>query len=179
MDLEMTGLEPSRDRILEIACLVTDSNLEIIAEGPELVLFQPEEVLAGMDEWNQSHHGASGLIDRVRASTVGETDAEALVLEFLGRHCHPGKSPLCGNSIWQDRRFLDKYMPTLNAFCHYRIVDISSIKELSRRWYPKLPDFRKSEAHRALADIRESVEELKHYRTTVFRASDVETGMPF
>ncbi len=178
MDLEMTGLEPSRDRILEIACLVTDGNLEILAEGPELVISQPEEILAGMDAWNQSHHGASGLIERVRASACTEAEAENQVLEFLRLHCNPGKSPLCGNSIWQDRRFLDKYMPTLNAFCHYRIVDISSIKELSKRWYPKLPEMPKSETHRALADIRESVEELKHYRTAVFRSSDPQTGLP-
>ena len=169
IDMEMTGLDPDRDRILEIAVLITDPDLNILAEGPNLAVFQPEETLAGMDEWNRTHHGKSGLLDRVRASTVSTGDAEAEVLAFCARHLAPKSSPLCGNSVWQDRRFLMRHMPALNDFFHYRIVDVSTLKELTRRWYPQVPAFQKSESHLALADIRESVGELRHYREHVFR----------
>ena len=138
MDMEMTGLDPDRDRILEIAVLVTDPRLNIVAEGPNLAVFQPEEVLQGMDEWNQTHHGQSGLLDRVRASAESVRSAEEKVLAFCARTCQPKASPLCGNSVWQDRRFLDRHMPALNAFFHYRIIDVSSVKELAFRWYPQL-----------------------------------------
>lgn len=169
IDMEMTGLDPERDRILEIAVLVTDADLNILAEGPNLAVFQPEEVLAGMDEWNQTHHGNSGLLDRVRASAETVALAEAKVLAFCSQHLKPKVSPLCGNSIGQDRRFLTRYMPALNDFFHYRNVDVSTVKELVRRWYPSLPAFQKGESHLALADIRESVGELRHYREHVFR----------
>ncbi len=171
IDMEMTGLDPDRDCIIEIATIVTDSNLDVIAEGPELVIHQSDDVLEGMDDWNREHHGASGLIERVRASTVTEQQAEELTLRFLERHCEPGTSPLAGNSVWQDRRFLRRYMPSLDAFLHYRIVDVSTIKELVQRWYPEVYERTpvKQTAHRALLDIRESIEELRFYRDTVFR----------
>lgn len=168
VDLEMTGLDPSKDQILEIATLVTDSELNIIAEGPNLAVFQPEEVLALMDEWNQTHHGGSGLLDRVRASRESVASAERRTLEFVALHCKAKTSPLCGNSVWQDRRFLDRWMPDLNNHFHYRIIDVSSVKELARRWYPELPPLAKKESHQALADIRESLEELRYYRRSIF-----------
>jgi oligoribonuclease len=168
VDMEMTGLDPVKDRILEIATLVTDKELNIVAEGPNLAIFQPAEVLQGMDEWNQTHHGQSGLLDRVRASGESLESAEQKTLAFVAAHCKPRGSPLCGNSVWQDRRFLDRYMPALNQFFHYRIIDVSSIKELAARWYPQLPPIKKKESHLALADIRESVEELKYYRRSFF-----------
>lgn len=169
MDLEMSGLDPDTCRILEIATLVTDHNLEILAEGPELVVHQPDAVLDAMDEWCTTHHGQSGLTDAVKASKVSQDDAEQQTLAFLKAHTPAGASPLCGNSIWQDRRFLAKHMPTLEGYLHYRLVDVSTIKELSRRWYPDQPAFRKGEAHRALDDIRESIAELRHYREHLFR----------
>lgn len=169
IDMEMTGLDPEKDRILEIAVLVTDPDLNILAEGPNLAVFQPEEVLAGMDEWNRTHHGRSGLLDRVRGSAETVELAESKVLAFCARHLPPKTSPLCGNSIGQDRRFLVRYMPALHDFFHYRNVDVSTVKELVRRWYPSLPTFQKAENHLALADIRESVGELRHYREHVFR----------
>lgn len=171
MDMEMTGLDSSRDRILEIASLVTDSELNILAEGPNLAVFQPEDVLQAMDEWNQTHHGRSGLLDRVRASQETLETAERKTLEFVAAHCKAKTSPLCGNSIWQDRRFLDRWMPALNGFFHYRIIDVSSIKELARRWYPQLQPLAKKETHLALADIRESLEELRYYRRSIFLPS--------
>jgi oligoribonuclease len=174
VDMEMTGLDPQRDRILEIATLVTDSELNILAEGPNLAVHQPEDVLAAMDEWNQTHHGKSGLIERVRASTETEATAEEKTLAFLAGYCQAKASPLCGNSVWQDRRFLDRYMQALNGFCHYRIIDVSSIKELAKRWYPKMPPLKKAESHQALADIRESLEELRHYRLHCFQLSKPE-----
>jgi oligoribonuclease len=171
MDLEMTGLDPDRERIIEIAVLVTDAQLEIKAEGPDLVIHQPETLLSQMDGWNQKHHAASGLLERVRASTVTEADAEAAVLGFLREHVPERSVPLAGNSIHQDRRFLRRYMPSVEAYLHYRNLDVSTIKELARRWYPeiyaKAPDKRGS--HRALDDIRESIAELRYYRTQVFR----------
>ena len=168
IDMEMTGLDPNRDQILEIAVLVTDSQLNVLAEGPNLAVFQPEEVLKGMDEWNQTHHSQSGLLDRVRASSESVKSAEEKALAFCALHIKPRAAPLCGNSVWQDRRFLDKHMPALNTFFHYRIIDVSSVKELALRWYPQLAPFKKSEAHLALADIRESVAELRYYRENCF-----------
>jgi oligoribonuclease len=170
IDLEMTGLNPDADVILEIATVVTDSELNIVAEGPVFAISAPPEILAGMDDWNQKQHRKSGLLDRVLASTETMESAERKTLEFLALHLPPGKVPLCGNSIWQDRRFLARHMPALEKFFHYRIVDISSFKELAKRWYPGMPVFKKGEAHLALADILESIEELRHYRTHVFTA---------
>lgn len=176
MDLEMTGLEPETDRIIELAVLVTDSELNIVAEGPEIVVHQSDEVLDAMDEWNTTHHGQSGLTKKVRASTVSEADAEAQVLAFLAEHCAPGKCPLAGNSIHQDKRFIARYMKKLDGFLHYRLVDVSTLKELGRRWYPgeyaKRP--KKMGAHRALDDIRESIAELKYYREAMFKAPSAE-----
>ena len=171
MDLEMSGLDPDTCQILEIATLITDGDLNIIAEGPDIVVHQPDEVLAAMDAWCTQQHGASGLTAQVKASTVSLAEAEALTLEFLRAHCSPGKSPLCGNSIGHDRRFLLRYMPQVAGFLHYRIVDVSSIKELTRRWYPTLAAPHKGETHRALDDIRESIAELRYYRERVFRPS--------
>ncbi|MBX3247682.1 MAG: oligoribonuclease [Myxococcales bacterium] len=171
IDMEMSGLDAERERILEIAVLVTDGELEVIAEGPSLVVHQSDEVLAGMDEWNTKHHGDSGLTERVRASTVTETEAEAQVLAFLSEHCAPKSAPLAGNSVHQDRRFLRRYMPKLDDFLHYRIVDVSTIKELGSRWYPREYDGRpnKRAQHRAMDDIRESLEELRYYRQAFFK----------
>ena len=170
MDLEMTGLDPDRERIIEIATIVTDSDLEVVAEGPVLAVRQPEALLAAMDEWNQSHHSASGLLDRVRRDGVAEREAEAVTLAFLEQHVEKKRSPLCGNTIWQDRRFLSRYMPTLEDYLHYRMVDVSSIKELVQRWRPDLMSgFSKNNEHTALADIRESIAELRYYREHFLR----------
>lgn len=169
LDMEMTGLDPDVDHVLEIATLVTNAELEILAEGPDLVVHQPDEVLDGMSEWCIEHHGESGLTAACRASTISLAEAERLTLEFLAGYCEPGKSPLSGNSIGQDRRFMAKHMPALERFVHYRNVDVSTIKELCRRWYPGLPAYPKGEAHRALDDIRESLGELRYYRQRVFR----------
>lgn len=169
IDMEMTGLEPEVDAILEIASLVTDNNLNIIAEGPVLAVHQDEEVLARMDDWNVEHHTESGLVERVRRSPVSVAEAQALTLGFVQRHAEEHSAPLCGNTVWQDRRFLKRYMPTLEDWLHYRIVDVSTVKELARRWKPELVDrFKKRNTHRALDDIRESVAELKHYRDAFF-----------
>lgn len=164
----MTGLDPSTDLILEIATLVTDAHLNILAEGPNLAIRQPEQVLAAMDEWNRTHHGQSGLLDRVRASEETVESAERKTLEFLAAWVPPKTSPLCGNSVCQDRRFIDRFMPNLKSFLHYRLIDVSTVKELALRWYPQLPPVKKKETHLALADIRESVDELKRYRASVF-----------
>ena len=165
MDLEMTGLDPERDVILEIATIVTDADLALVAEGPALAIHQSGDALATMDEWNIKHHTASGLLDRVRQSPVSLLEAEAATLAFVERHCASQTAPLCGNSIWQDRRFLARHMPTLNDYLHYRIVDVSTVKELARRWRPALvAGLRKRGTHRALDDIRESIAELRHYR---------------
>lgn len=170
LDLEMTGLEPSRDRIIEIATLVTDTHLEVLAEGPVIAIHQPEAVLAAMDAWNQEHHGASGLLERVRASDRDEGLAELETLDFLASWVPAGKSPLCGNSICQDRRFLAGSMSKLEAWFHYRNLDVSSIKILAQRWAPAVADsFKKQSAHRALDDIRESIAELRHYREHLLR----------
>ncbi len=170
IDLEMTGLDPDRDRILEIATLVTDVQLNELATGPVLAIHQPESVLAAMDEWNQTHHGASGLLERVRKSTVDERQAEAETLAFLRRWVPEGASPMCGNSICQDRRFLYRHMPRLEAYFHYRNLDVSTLKELARRWAPEVAaGVKKQGAHLALDDIRESVEELRYYRAHLLR----------
>jgi oligoribonuclease len=166
IDLEMTGLLPDSDRIIEIAVVVTDAQLSLRVEGPVLAIHQSDAVLDGMDNWNKGTHGKSGLTERVRASTIDEAAAEAQVIEFLKTYVPKGKSPMCGNSICQDRRFLARTMPTLEAFFHYRNLDVSTLKELARRWKPEVLDgFKKAQAHTALADIHESIDELLHYRT--------------
>lgn len=165
MDLEMTGLDPELDRIIEMAVIVTDAELNVVAEGPVIAVHQPERVLGLMDDWNQKTHGESGLIERVRQSTVSEIEAEQQMLDFLATHVAPGSSPLCGNSIGQDRRFLVRYMKALEDFFHYRNLDVSTLKELARRWNPAVAkSFNKKGSHQALDDVRESIEELKHYR---------------
>jgi oligoribonuclease len=167
IDMEMTGLQPDSDRIIEIAMLVTDSQLGVIATGPVLVVHQPAEVLAAMDSWNKSTHAKTGLIERVRASDLTEAQAELQALEFLAAHVPASTSPMCGNSICQDRRFLARWMPRLEAYFHYRNLDVSTLKELVRRWKPELKGFSKEGKHEALADILESLEELRFYRKTV------------
>jgi oligoribonuclease len=169
LDMEMTGLDPDTEHVLEIATIVTDAQLEILAEGPDLVIHLSDEILDGMGEWCREHHGQSGLTAASRASTISLAEAERLTLEFLADHCMPGLSPLCGNSIGQDRRFIVRHMPALDRFVHYRSVDVTSIKELAQRWYPALPGYAKAEAHRALDDIRESLGELRYYRQQVFK----------
>lgn len=170
IDLEMTGLEPDRDTIIEIATVVTDSQLAVVAEGPVLAIHQPDSILEGMDEWNIQHHGASGLIERVRQSEVTMAEAERQTLAFVRQFVPPRASPMCGNSICQDRRFLARWMPELERFFHYRNLDVSTIKELARRWYPDVAmGVVKQGRHEALADIRESIEELIYYREQLFR----------
>jgi oligoribonuclease len=165
IDLEMTGLNPDTDLIIEIATVITDKDLNILGHGPALAINQPDNALMEMDDWNQKHHGESGLIDRVRASMIGPQDAEQLTLEFLRKWVPEGASPMCGNTIGQDRRFLVKYMPKLEAYFHYRSIDVSTLKELAARWAPKIKDgFRKETKHEAMADIIESIEELRYYR---------------
>lgn len=166
LDLEMTGLSPFTDRIIEIAVVVTDPLLEVRIEGPVFAVHQSDAALNAMDAWNKGTHGKSGLIDRVRASVIDEAEAERQVMEFLKAYVPAGKSPMCGNSICQDRRFLAKDMPKLEAFFHYRNLDVSTLKELARRWKPAILDgFKKAQAHTAMADIHESIEELAYYRT--------------
>lgn len=166
IDLEMTGLDPDRDRILEIATLVTDNDLSPIAEGPVIAIHCPEHILAGLDDWNREHHGKSGLLDRVRASPWDEAQAEQETLDFLARHVPPGQSPMCGNSVCQDRRFLARSMPRLEAYFHYRSLDVSTLKILAQRWAPHVAEaVKKSSRHLALDDIKESIAELRHYRT--------------
>jgi oligoribonuclease len=165
IDLEMTGLLPDSDRIIEVAVVVTDPQVSVRVEGPVIAVHQSDAVLGAMDAWNTGTHGRSGLTERVRASTVGEAAAEAQVIEFLKRYVPKGKSPMCGNSICQDRRFLARTMPALEAFFHYRNLDVSTLKELARRWSPAVMEsFKKAQAHTALADIHESIDELLHYR---------------
>jgi len=169
MDLEMTGLDPESEVIIEIATLVTDAQLNLLAEGPCLAIHQSNEILSRMDEWNTTHHGASGLTQRVKESTISETVAEQITLDFIKQYCPKGKSPLCGNSIAQDRRFLSRYMKKLHDYLHYRSIDVTTIKELVRRWYPNGPKFpKKSEAHLASIDVRESLQELEFYRKHYF-----------
>ena len=170
IDLEMTGLDPVRDHVIEIATIVTDSALNVLAEGPVIAVHRSEAELAGMDEWNRTTHGTSGLLERVRASRVSAADAEAQTLAFLAQHADSGASPMCGNSICQDRRFLAREMPVLEKFFHYRNLDVSTVKELARRWAPDvLAGVQKSSTHAALDDVRESIEELAHYRRVFFR----------
>lgn len=169
IDLEMTGLEPARDTIIEIATIVTDAHLQEAVEGPVFAIHQPEVVLAMMDEWNTRQHAESGLVGRVRASNARLADAEAATLEFLAQYVPPKASPMCGNSICQDRRFLVRYMPRLAEFFHYRNLDVSTLKELQRRWAKDLPAFSKRSSHLALDDIRDSIAELRHYRSTFLR----------
>lgn len=165
IDMEMSGLNPDSDRVLELAAVVTDAALTVIAEGPVLVLHQAERVLAGMDSWNTATHGRSGLTRKVRDSLLDEPGAEQAMLEFLFRHVPAGKSPMCGNSICQDRRFMARWLPRLEAFFHYRNVDVSTLKELGRRWAPEVVrSFDKRSRHEALSDIYESIDELRHYR---------------
>lgn len=169
IDLEMTGLDPERDTILEMALIVTTPTLDESVEGPVLAIHQPEVVLSMMDAWNTRQHGQSGLADRVRASGVRLTEAENEALAFLARYLPAGASPMCGNSICQDRRFLYRHMPRLAAYFHYRNLDVSTLKELQRRWAPGLPEFTKQSTHLALEDIRDSIAELAHYRTHLLR----------
>ena len=165
LDMEMSGLQPDSDRILELAAVVTDAQLNVLAESPVLVVHQSDAVLDGMDAWNKGTHGRSGLIDKVKASTLDEEAATDAMLAFLKEHVPAGKSPMCGNSICQDRRFMARYMPRLEQFFHYRNLDVSVFKELSRRWRPDIyAGFKKASRHEALADIYESIDELKYYR---------------
>jgi oligoribonuclease len=169
IDLEMTGLKPDSDAIIEIATVVTDRELAIVADGPVLAIHQSEEVLAKMDDWNQRQHGSSGLLARVRASRVTVAEAQQRTLEFLSALVDGGSSPMCGNSICQDRRFLARWMPDLERFFHYRNLDVSTLKELARRWAPGVAEgFAKQGTHLAQADIHESIRELRHYRTRLF-----------
>jgi len=171
IDMEMSGLVPERDRILEVAMVVTDSELNVIAEAPVLVLHQPDEVLDAMDSWNRSTHGKSGLVDKVRASRLTEAEAEARLIEFLKPIVPERVAPLCGNTVHQDRRFMALYLPAFDAYLHYRIVDVSTLKELAKRWYPEvLAGVAKEGRHEALADIQESIEELRHYRRVFLRS---------
>ncbi len=172
IDLEMTGLDTVSDHIIEIATIVTDGMLNVVAEGPVIAIHQPDAVLAGMDEWNRTTHGASGLIHRVRSSRVTAAKAELATLEFLEAHAQAGASPMCGNSICQDRRFLAREMPTLEKFFHYRNLDVSTVKELARRWAPSvLAGVEKASTHLAQDDIRESIKELDHYRRHFLRVA--------
>ncbi|MEO8249750.1 MAG: oligoribonuclease [Burkholderiales bacterium] len=177
IDCEMTGLEPEVDRLIEIAVVVTGPNLTPRIEGPVLVIHQSDEQLAKMDNWNTNTHGASGLTAKVKASILGEAAAEQQLIDFLSKYVPKGASPMCGNSIGQDRRFLVKYMPRLEAFFHYRNLDVSTLKELAKRWRPEVAaSFKKQQKHTALADAHESIEELVHYREHFLRLSDPATG---
>ncbi len=170
VDMEMTGLDPARDRIIELALVITDNLLETVAEAPVWVVHQPEQVLEGMDAWNKGTHGRSGLLDKVRASTKNELIVQEEARAFLAEWIPAGESPMCGNSICQDRRFMVNYMPELERYFHYRNLDVSTLKELSRRWKPQVYSaFKKSGKHEALADIHESIEELRHYRAHVLK----------
>jgi oligoribonuclease len=171
IDMEMSGLVPDRDRILEVAMVVTDSELNTIAEAPVFVVHQPDSVLDAMDSWNKSTHGRSGLIDKVRAATFTEAEVEGRLLEFLKPIVGAGLAPLAGNTVHQDRRFMARYMPAFDAYLHYRIVDVSTLKELAKRWNPEaMAGFTKEGKHEALADVYESIEELKHYRKQFLNA---------
>ena len=173
IDLEMTGLEPDKERIIEVATLITDAQLNIVAEGPVIAVKQPDSLLAGMDDWNQKTHGESGLVARVKASTIETKEAERQTLDFLRQYVVAGSSPMCGNSIHQDRRFLEREMPDLWAFFHYRNLDVSTVKELAKRWNPgALVGFKKQNAHLAMDDIKESIAELAHYRRTFLRIEE-------
>lgn len=168
IDLEMTGLDTRTDRIIEIATVITDSELNIVAEGPVLAIHQDAAVLKAMDDWNKNQHSKSGLLERVRASRIDEREAELQTLAFLCQYVPKGKSPMCGNSVCQDRRFLHRCMPGLEAYFHYRHLDVSTLKELARRWYPGIKGFNKTASHLALDDVRDSINELRYYREHVF-----------
>lgn len=169
IDMEMTGLDPEKEKIIEIATIVTDSQLNIIAEGPVFAVHQSDELLGLMDNWNTKQHNASGLVRRVRESSITAAQAESATIEFLKQHVQQGKSPMCGNSVHQDRRFLCRYMPALESFFHYRLIDVSTIKELALRWAPRVySGIQKESKHLALSDIRDSIEELKYYRQHLF-----------
>lgn len=173
IDLEMTGLDPDKDRIIEIATVVTNSNLEIIAEGPVFAVKQTDEALAGMDDWNTKQHTKSGLVERVKHHSVSEAEAEVATVEFLKQYVQIGKSPMCGNSICQDRRFLWRYMPQLEACFHYRNLDVSTVKELAKRWKPTImKGYKKKSKHQALSDIMDSIQELKYYRQHFIKLED-------
>lgn len=177
IDLEMTGLDTARDRVIEIATVVTDKQLNVLAEGPVIAIHQDDDTLAAMDEWNTRQHGKSGLTERVRASRVSEREAELATLTFLSRHAEPGASPMCGNSICQDRRFLARLMPRLEAFFHYRNLDVSTLKILAGLWAPEvLAEVAKESAHLALSDIRDSIAELRHYRAKLLRPASELSG---
>ena len=170
VDLEMTGLDPDSDKVIEIATIVTDAELEILEEGPVMAIHQSDETLAGMDEWNTTHHTRSGLVARVRESDINEEEASARTIEFLSSWVESGASPMCGNSICQDRRFMARHMPALETYFHYRNLDVSTIKELAKRWAPDVAKgFKKHSAHLALSDIRDSINELRHYREHFFK----------
>jgi oligoribonuclease len=170
IDMEMTGLDPDNDRIIEVALVVTDKELNVVAEGPVLVVHQPDVVLDAMDNWNKGTHGKSGLIDKVKASLLTDSDVEDAMIHFLKQHVPARTSPMCGNSICQDRRFLARWMPKLEAYFHYRNLDVSTLKELAKRWKPGIMDgFKKANSHTALADIMESIEEMKYYREHFIR----------
>jgi oligoribonuclease len=173
LDMEMTGLSPENDRIIEVAMVVTDADLNVLAESPVLVIHQSDELLDGMDAWNKGTHGRSGLIDKVKQSTLDEAAAQQQLLAFLAPHVPAGKSPMCGNSICQDRRFMARYMPDLEKYFHYRNLDVSVFKELARRWRPAVYNgFKKESRHEALADIYESIDELKYYREHFIKLQD-------
>jgi oligoribonuclease len=172
IDLEMTGLDPTKDRIIEIATVVTDTNLMVLAEGPVFAIHQSNKLLEQMDEWNTRQHYSSGLVSRVQASTVTEEEAQAETIAFLQNYVSQGKSPMCGNSIWQDRRFLTRYMPALEQYFHYRMIDVSTLKELALRWYPRIYNsIQKESRHLALDDVHDSIAELRYYREKLFPAS--------
>jgi oligoribonuclease len=177
LDMEMTGLNPEVERIIEVAVVVTEPDLTIVAEGPVLVIHQSDDILNAMDKWNKGTHGKSGLIDKVKASTLTEAQAEDELIAFLKQHVPAGKSPLCGNTVSQDRRFMYKYMPKFEQFFHYRTIDVSTLKELARRWRPELlKGFEKRSKHEALADIHESIDELKYYREHFINLPDTLVG---
>ena len=169
IDLEMTGLDPENQVIVEIASVVTDDQLNVIGEGPDMAIRHSSSILSRMEPWSLKHHTESGLLERIKASPYACKNAEEETLRFISRYCKEGASPMCGNTIGQDRRFLVKHMPTLEKFFHYRNIDVSSVKELVKRWYPALPSFTKKKAHLALSDILESINELRYYREKVFR----------
>lgn len=170
VDLEMTGLDPRHDRIIEMATVVTDEQLNVVAEGPVFAIHQSDELLNGMDDWNTNQHNKSGLVQRVKESVITEAMAEAKMLEFLKEHTVSGKSPMCGNSIWQDRRFLANYMPELEKYFHYRMIDVSTLKELALRWAPTIYNgLKKDSAHLAMSDIHDSINELKYYRENLLK----------
>jgi oligoribonuclease len=170
IDMEMTGLDPNKERIIEIATLITDTDLRMIAEGPNIVIHQGPKILHSMDSWNKKHHHSSGLLDAVKKSKISLKRAEKMTLDFIKKHCEPKKSPLCGNSIHHDRRFLERYMPSIHEYLHYRHIDVSSVKALAQYWYPKDKEqYKKNNTHRALDDIRESIEELTYLRKKIFK----------